>query len=101
MTLDLRRRGSVEEDMVFFAMPYDEKELPNGRVENFDDLYEGHFEDWIRNWELRAERADKAPGTTESAMDVAWSGIDRAGFVVADLSVPRRPSPWSWPGRCA
>ncbi|MFD6191399.1 hypothetical protein [Streptomyces sp. NPDC060275] len=88
MTLDLRRRGSVEEDMVFFAMPYDEKELPNGRVENFDDLYEGHFEDWIRNWELRAERADKAPGTTESAMDVAWSGIDRAGFVVADLSVP-------------
>jgi hypothetical protein len=74
--------------MVFFAMPYEDKELPNGRVENFDDLYEGHFEDWIRNWGLRAERADKAPGTTESAMDVAWSGIDRAGIVVADLSVP-------------
>ncbi|MFG2907345.1 hypothetical protein ACGF13_20045 [Kitasatospora sp. NPDC048286] len=88
MTLDLRRQGSVEEDMVFFAMPYEDKELPNGRTENFDDLYEGHFEDWIRNWELRAERADKVPGTTESAMDVAWSGIDRAGIVVADLSVP-------------
>ncbi|MFI8454535.1 hypothetical protein [Kitasatospora sp. NPDC085464] len=88
MTLDLRRQGSVEEDMVFFAMPYGDKELPNGNTENFDDLYEGHFEDWIRNWDLRAERADKVAGTTESAMDVAWSGIDRAGIVVADLSVP-------------
>ncbi|MDX3078581.1 hypothetical protein [Streptomyces sp. MI02-7b] len=88
MTLDLRRQGAVEEDMVFFAMPYEDKELPNGRTENFDVLYEGHFEDWIKTWGLRAERADKVPGTTESAMDVAWAGIDRAGIVVADLSVP-------------
>ncbi|MCK1820422.1 hypothetical protein MTQ10_12560 [Streptomyces sp. XM83C] len=88
MTLDLRRRGAIEEDLVFFAMPYEEKELPNGRVENFDDLYEGHFEFWMKSWELRAERADKVPGTTESALDVAWSGIDRAGIVVVDLSVP-------------
>ncbi|MEW1640325.1 hypothetical protein AB0469_40520 [Streptomyces sp. NPDC093801] len=88
MTLDLLRRGAVEEDLVFFAMPYEDKELPNGRIENFDDLYEGHFEDWIRNWNLRAERADKVAGTTESALDVAWSGIDRAGIVVVDLSVP-------------
>ncbi|MFE7524367.1 hypothetical protein ACFU7Y_01410 [Kitasatospora sp. NPDC057542] len=88
MTLDLRRQGSVEEDMVFFAMPYDEKPLPDGRLENFDDLYQGYFAEWAEKWDMRAERADKVPGTTESALDVAWSGIDRAGIVVVDLSVP-------------
>ncbi|MFE0630871.1 hypothetical protein ACFW3D_28415 [Streptomyces sp. NPDC058864] len=88
MTLELRRQGLVEDDLVFFAMPYELKQLPDGRTENFDVLYEGHFKDWLSNWGLRAERADRVCGTTESVLGVSWSGIDRAGIVVADLSVP-------------
>ncbi|RPE38673.1 hypothetical protein EDD90_1593 [Streptomyces sp. Ag109_O5-1] len=87
MELPLQRRGEVHEDMVFFAMPYQNKTLPNGKEVKFDVLYR-YFKRWVDAWGLKGERADEMPDTTWSPLDAAWSGVDQAGVVVVDLSAP-------------
>ncbi|MGW3113748.1 hypothetical protein [Streptomyces sp. NPDC001091] len=88
LTEMLARGGAVDDDLVFFAMPYGERELPNGERADFDVLYERYFAEAVRSMGLTPERADFIPGTTESPLSAAWSGVDRAGVVVIDLSYP-------------
>ncbi|MGW0165968.1 hypothetical protein ACWDWT_12340 [Streptomyces sp. NPDC003343] len=84
----LTRSAAVDDDVVFFAMPYGERKLPNGAMADFDVLYEKYFVEAVRSLDLTPERADRIPGTTESPLSAAWNGVDRAGVVVIDLSFP-------------
>ncbi|GED83735.1 S1 RNA-binding domain-containing protein [Streptomyces sp. 6-11-2] len=81
-----RREQAADEDLVFFAMPYGRKTMPDGYEQNFDVLYRDYFAEAVKLMGLKPDRADKIPGTTESPLQAAWDGIDRAGVVVVDLS---------------
>ncbi|MFE9890634.1 hypothetical protein [Streptomyces scopuliridis] len=84
----LTRGPAVDDELVFFAMPYGKRTLPNGEDADFDVLYERYFAEAVRSMELTPERADCMPGTMESPLSAAWNGVDRAGVVVIDLSLP-------------
>ncbi|WP_405811294.1 hypothetical protein OG524_19445 [Streptomyces sp. NBC_01520] len=88
LTEMLTRGPAVDDELVFFAMPYGERTLPNDEVADFDVLYERYFAETVRSMGLTPERADRIPGTTESPLSAAWNGVDRAGVVVIDLSFP-------------
>lgn len=88
LTEMLTRGPAVDDELVFFAMPYGERTLPNGEDADFDVLYERYFAEVVRSMGLTPERADCMPGTMESPLSAAWNGVDRAGVVVIDLSLP-------------
>ncbi|ACY97019.1 RNA binding S1 domain protein [Thermomonospora curvata DSM 43183] len=88
LTEMLTRSPSVDDELVFFAMPYGKRTLPNGAEVDFDVLYQQYFAVTVRLMGLRPERADCIPGTMESPLSAAWNGVDRAGTVVIDLSLP-------------
>ncbi|GAA2285932.1 hypothetical protein GCM10010415_65250 [Streptomyces atrovirens] len=88
LTEMLTRGPAVDDELVFFAMPYGKRTLPNGEDADFDVLYERYFAEAVRSMGLTPERADCMPGTMESPLSAAWNGVDRAGVVVIDLSLP-------------
>ncbi|MEW2101186.1 S1 RNA-binding domain-containing protein [Streptomyces sp. XHT-2] len=89
MALKLRRESgrAVDEDLVFFLMPYGKKKAPDGHDFDFNVVYQ-ELAEVVTGMGMRPERADENEGTATGPLDAAWDGVDRAGIVVVDLSVP-------------
>ncbi|GGQ82125.1 S1 RNA-binding domain-containing protein [Kitasatospora griseola] len=87
MKLEREPGRPVDPNLVFFLMPYGRKAVPDGRTLDFDSVYR-ELESVVRSLGLSAQRADTNDETTLGPLEAAWDGVDRAGIVVVDLSVP-------------
>jgi hypothetical protein len=81
-----RRDRDIEKNLIFFAMPYEERTMPDGKEIKFQDIYDCYFAEAAQEIGLTPTRADHNHATTESVLQAAWDGIDRAEVVVVDLS---------------
>lgn len=84
----IRSSAPVDEDLIFFAMPYGRKPLRRGDpqvLHDFNDLYDYQLKRALTQRDLKPLRADETPGTG-LVLEAAWDGIDRAGIVVVDFS---------------
>ncbi|MFJ9853295.1 hypothetical protein [Streptomyces sp. NPDC101150] len=87
MNLERKPGRPVEPDLVFFLMPYGKKRVPDGAELDFNFVYQ-QLKKVVNGLEMRVERADENDDTTLGVLEAAWDGVDRAGVVVVDLSVP-------------
>ncbi|WP_158726319.1 hypothetical protein [Streptomyces sp. NRRL S-1831] len=87
--MKLRRESGrpVDDDLVFFLMPYGKKPAPDGQDFDFDVVYQ-ELAEVVAGLGMQHERADGNEGTAMGPLEAAWDGVDRAGVVVVDLSVP-------------
>ncbi|MFI9050066.1 hypothetical protein [Streptomyces sp. NPDC053427] len=88
MNLERKSGRPVEPDLVFFLMPYERKTVADGSELDFNLFYQELRDELVSKMQMRVERADENGDSSVGLLEAAWDGVDRAGIVVVDLSVP-------------
>jgi small subunit ribosomal protein S1 len=85
--IKLIRDEMPQEGLVFVAMPYRAKQLPDGTMFDFDDLYGKVYVPTILECGMKPQRADLIFGSAEGVFDTVWRGVQRAEVVLVDLTI--------------
>lgn len=74
-----------EDGVVFFAMPFSERQLADGRHFDFDQFYREVLAPTVEECRMTPIRADSIYGPA-GVLDIVWRGIQRASVVVVDFT---------------